>query len=108
MPLNHFAVSLDPFDILVLCSNAVCAGWLAGWLAQSVIMIPLRGSILQAETCRIHSLAENPRWSQQTNTANIAPPPDYIALFLEHCVNSFYKCLILATKVAAWPSDNYF
>ena len=27
------------------------------------IIIPLRGSILQAETCQILSLAENPRWS---------------------------------------------
>ena len=26
-------------------------------------IIPLRGSILQAETCQILSLAENPRWS---------------------------------------------
>ena len=25
---------------------------------------PLRGSILQAETCKIPSLAENPRWSR--------------------------------------------
>ena len=39
------------------------AGWLAGWLAQSVIIVPLRGSILQAETCQILNLAENPRWS---------------------------------------------
>ena len=33
------------------------------------IIMPLRGSILQAETCHIPSLAENPRWSlvwQQT------------------------------------------
>ena len=35
-----------------------------GWLAQSVIIVPLRGSILQAETCQILSLAENPRWSR--------------------------------------------
>ena len=26
-------------------------------------IIPLRGSILQAEACQILSLAENPRWS---------------------------------------------
>ena len=26
-------------------------------------MIPLRGFILQVETCQILSLAENPRWS---------------------------------------------
>ena len=30
---------------------------------QSVIIVPLRGSILQAETCQILSLAEHPRWS---------------------------------------------
>ena len=27
-------------------------------------IIPLRGSILQVETCQIFSLAENPRWSR--------------------------------------------
>ena len=27
-------------------------------------IIPLRGSILQAEACQIFSLAENPRWSR--------------------------------------------
>ena len=38
---------------------------LAGWLAGSrVIIVPLRGSILQAGTCQILSLAENPRWSR--------------------------------------------
>ena len=31
--------------------------------AQSVIIVPLHGSILQAETCQILSLAENSRWS---------------------------------------------
>ena len=36
--------------------------WLMpGWLA--VIIVPLRRSILQAETCQILSLAENSRWS---------------------------------------------
>jgi len=53
-------------------------GWLAGWLAQSVIIVPLRGSILQAETCQILSLAENPRWSPSvakiTVTAMIIGP----------------------------------
>ena len=40
-------------------------GWrLAGWGNQSVIIVPFRGSILQAETCQIFSLAENPRWSR--------------------------------------------
>ena len=33
-----------------------------GWFFQEVI--PLRGSILQAGTCQILSLAENPRWSR--------------------------------------------
>ena len=27
-------------------------------------ILPLRGSILQVETCQIFSLAENPRWSR--------------------------------------------
>ena len=33
-----------------------------GWFFQEII--PLRGSILQAGTCQILSLAENPRWSR--------------------------------------------
>ena len=37
----------------------LCAGGVAG----PVIIVPLRGSILQAETCQILRLAENPRWS---------------------------------------------
>ena len=36
--------------------------WVGGWFFQEII--PLRGSILQAETCKILSLAENPRWSR--------------------------------------------
>ena len=36
-------------------------GWVGGGPSQEII--PLRGSILQAETCQILSLAENPRWS---------------------------------------------
>ena len=32
------------------------------WCGPSWIIKPLCGSILQAETCRILSLAENPRW----------------------------------------------
>ena len=32
------------------------------WFLQKII--PLRGSILQARTCQILSLAENPRWSR--------------------------------------------
>ena len=42
--------------------------WSGGWGVAggwtSMIILPLRGSILQAETCKILSLAENPRWSQ--------------------------------------------
>ena len=34
-----------------------------GWVAGPVILVPLCGSILQAETCQILSLAENPKWS---------------------------------------------
>ena len=44
MPLQTFLVTL---------------GWLGGFLK----MMPLCGSILQAGTCQILSLAENPRWS---------------------------------------------
>ena len=36
-------------------------GWVGGGPSQEII--PLRGSILQAVTCQILSLAENPRWS---------------------------------------------
>ena len=32
-------------------------------VAGPVNIVPLRGPILQAETCQILSLAENPRWS---------------------------------------------
>ena len=39
------------------------AGWVGGWLGGPVIIVPLCDSILQAETCQILSLAENPRWS---------------------------------------------
>ena len=35
---------------------------MAGWLAQSGIIVPLYGSILQTETYQILSLAEYPRW----------------------------------------------
>ena len=36
-------------------------GWGVGGPNQEII--PLRGSILQADTCQILSLDENPRWS---------------------------------------------
>ena len=37
----------------------VGGGWVTIW-----IIMPLRGSILQVETCQILSLAEYPRWSR--------------------------------------------
>ena len=44
-----------------------CVGFAANelgdWVAGPVIIVPLRGSILQAETCQILRLSENPRWS---------------------------------------------
>ena len=36
--------------------------WAGGRFFQEIL--PLRGSILQAGTCQILSLAENPRWSR--------------------------------------------
>ena len=39
-------------------------GWVGGWVANTYIVMPLRGSILQVGTCQILSLAENPRWSR--------------------------------------------
>ena len=39
-------------------------GWLGGWLVFFQEIFPLRGSILQAGTCKILRLAENPRWSR--------------------------------------------
>ena len=43
----------------------------AGWVAGPVILVPLRGSILQAETCKILSLEENPRWSLSVAISNL-------------------------------------
>jgi len=37
----------------------MAGGWMVGFLQE---IIPLRGSILQAQTCQIVSLAENQRW----------------------------------------------
>ena len=41
-------------------------GWVAGGgsVGGFLRIMPLRGSILQAGTCQIFSLAENPRWSR--------------------------------------------
>ena len=46
-----------------LCGGLVAEAmwWVGGGPCQEII--PLRGSILQADTCQILSLAENPRWS---------------------------------------------
>ena len=40
--------------------------WVAvdSWVGGFMTIMPCCGSILQAETCQILSLAENPRWSQ--------------------------------------------
>ena len=39
--------------------------WVAvGWVGGFITIIPRCGSILQAGTCQILSLAENPRWSR--------------------------------------------
>ena len=38
-----------------------CCGWVAFYIET---IMPLRGSILQVGTCKILSLAENPRWSR--------------------------------------------
>ena len=57
-------------DPVVMCLCCECWIWitkfrwrLGGWVAGWVIIVPLCGFILQAETCQILSLAENPRWS---------------------------------------------
>ena len=39
-------------------------GWVAGWLGGFMRIMPRCGSILQAGTCHILRLAENPRWSR--------------------------------------------
>ena len=49
--------------------SSAAGGWVragsgAGGREFCQIIMPLRGSILQAETCQIPSLAENPRWSR--------------------------------------------
>ena len=48
-------------------------GWVGGGPSQEII--PLRGSILQADTCQILSLAENPRWSPSVATSLAGSPP---------------------------------
>ena len=59
-----------------------CGNMLApGWVVITYIVIPLRGSILQAGTCQIISFAENPRWSRSvaTLTRNIL-----LIVFMKH------------------------
>ena len=47
------------------CGGYVVGGWLRRLCGGSLqIIMPLCGSILQAGTCQILSLAENPRWSR--------------------------------------------
>ena len=62
-------------------------GWVGG---PNQEIIPLRGSILQADTCQILSLAENPRWSpsmakifrsKNSWTQVILVPSIYISIF---------------------------
>ena len=50
-------------------------GWVGG---PNQEIIPLRGFILQAETCQILSLAENPRWSP-----SVAIKTFYVRKFLK-------------------------
>ena len=44
----------------------------AGWVVITSIIIPLRGSIFQVETCQILRLAENPRWSPSVATKTLS------------------------------------
>ena len=48
----------EPMSWLVGCGAYIC------WRAHWVIIVSLRGSILQAETCKILCLADSPRWSR--------------------------------------------
>ena len=54
-------------------------GWVVGG-GPSQEMIPLRGSILQAETYQILSLAENPRWSRVWQKSNMNDVINRLAL----------------------------
>ena len=48
--------------------------WVGGWFFQEIL--PLCGYILQAGTCQILSLAENPRWSRVCQYLFIFIPED--------------------------------
>ena len=68
-------------------------GWVGG---PDQEIIPLRGSILQAETCQILSLAENPRWSP--SVAILLPKNlcevDKIAQIVIFCMVQIIPCRI--------------
>ena len=53
------------FQLPTVCRNqkkrCPAGGWLGGFGSR---IMPRCGSILQADTCQILSLAENPRWSR--------------------------------------------
>ena len=54
-------------------------GWVGGWVGGFFQEIfPLRGSILQAGTCQILRLAENPRWSQVWQLTVLKCPQDIV------------------------------
>ena len=61
--------------------SLAAGGWVraaagAGGRKFCQIIMPLRGSILQAETCQIPSLAENPTWSRMWKFSLLAHPND--------------------------------
>ena len=78
-------------------------GWVGGWVGVWVgflqEIMPLRGSILQAGTCQILSLAENPRWSRvwQQQISVINDLQFYQVLKLGFRINSNNKTKTLKT-----------
>ena len=60
------------------------------WFLQKIK--PIRSSILQAETCQILSLAENPRWSPSVAICSLT------------VLNSSKYCLNIYGKSYLWPS----
>ena len=55
---------------ILALNNLSCSPWIIRRLGGPVMIVPLRGSILQAETCQILRLAENPRWSPSVAIMN--------------------------------------
>ena len=55
---------------ILALNNLSCSPWIIRRLGGAVIIVPLCGSILQAETCQILRLAENPRWSPSVAIMN--------------------------------------